>query len=177
MEVIIQKCNQYKKTSSSQLLRELEQILLNSPFNDEIPAFLDYFCDEEDTVSRFAAYDILVLFCKSMDVTRCLSVGNLTKIIQEINYMTPLETAAAVQTIHDLVKIPKFSNVLRECDGVAAALQREWDFLVEIEFDEAQADNVYIVSIIKLISILKPQEILKIEKYDNFSDTIRLQKF
>ena len=109
-----------------------------------------------------------------MDVTRCLSVENLTRIVSEINYETPLETAAAVQTIHDLVKIPKFSNILRECDGVAESLQKEYDFLVEIEFDEAQADDVYIVSILKLISILKPQEILKINNFGKFSDTDRL---
>ena len=93
-----------------------------------------------------------------------------------MSYETPLETAAAVQTIHDLVKIPKFSNVLRECDGVAASLQKEYDFLVEIQFDSAQADDVYIVSIVKLISILKPQEILKIDNYGKFSDTEGLWK-
>ena len=87
-----------------------------------------------------------------------------------------MEPASAVQVIYDLVKIPKFSNVLKECDGVAASLQKEYDFLVEIQFDSAQADDVYIVSIVKLISILKPQEILKIENFDKFSDTVGVIK-
>ena len=86
MELIIQKCNAYKKTTSSQILRELEATLLNSAFNDEIPSFLESFCDEVDAVSRFAAYDILVLFCRTLDVTRCLTATNLSRIIQEINY-------------------------------------------------------------------------------------------
>merc|ERR1712071_733779 len=172
MESIIRRCNNYKNTTSSQILRELETSLLSSGFNDEIPSFLESFCNEDDAVKRFAAYDILVLFCRTMDITRCLTVKNLSRIIQEINYETPLETAAAVQVIHDMVKIPKFSNVLKECDGVAASLQKEYDFLVEIQFDSAQADDVYIVSIVKLISILKPQEILKIENFDKFSDTL-----
>jgi len=94
MESIIRQCNNYKNTmpwwggstTSSQILRELETSLLSSGFNDEIPSFLESFCNEDDAVKRFAAYDILVLFCRTLDITRCLTVQNLSRIILEINH-------------------------------------------------------------------------------------------
>ena len=86
MEIIVRKCQQYKSSNSSQLLREIEQLIRHSGFQDQYPDFLEQICNTEDVCARFAAYDILVLFCKNLDITKCLTVNCLTRIIQEINY-------------------------------------------------------------------------------------------
>jgi len=180
MDVLKSKCNVYKDSSSSDALRDLEGFLRASkdhlvPDGDysNVRTMLEELClNEDDAVSRFTSYDILTACCRVYPLERALPPTCLQKIIQEINYTTPLETAAAVQTISDLIKLPGFNQVVQSCAGVLEALDREFQFLQEIDFDTARADSVYIVSIIQLVTILAPKYVLGITTFENFTNAL-----
>ena len=187
---IIRRIEKYISSNAELDLQKLDDsVKLAENINPEILEFIKGYlqvrlndCNSENydnASARFGYYDIAIHLSRSYGIIKIIDANLIKSLISEVNVYKPLETSCCIQSFFTLIQMTDFKTVLQSSQEAITLLEQLFEKLVYIyekddeTIDEDEQiyvqDELFLISILKLVTIINPKIILMVKKFEKFS--------